>query len=306
MRHRSRGIAIAVFALCTPLVIGQPTAPDWQAAAGGKMAFEVASVKQDDGPFRPPNFPLDPGDAYRPVGGRFLADFPLTTYITFAYKLSLTSEQRQAMIAHLPGWVATDRFAVEARAPGNPSKDQMRLMVQSLLADRFKLAAHFETQVQPVLAMMLAKPEKTGPKLRPHSEGPPCEAPSLANVPPSRDGDVFPPICDAYMMTRMPNKPAKAGSRNTTMALLAGALPGLGNLDRPVVDQTGLSGRFDFTLEFAPELNRPAPPNSDPPSDPQGPAFLDALRDQLGLKLQPTKAPVQVLIIDHLERPSAN
>ena len=73
----------------------------WQTAAGGQRTFEVASVKIDAGPFRPPNFPLDPGDAYRPVGGRFSADFPLSTYITFAYKLSLSSDQRQAVFAHL-------------------------------------------------------------------------------------------------------------------------------------------------------------------------------------------------------------
>src|SRR5271156_2622583 len=76
-----------------------PALPEWQIAAGTKMAFDVASVKLDPGPFRPPNFPLDPGDAYRPVGGRFSADFPLSTYITFAYKLSLTADQRQSMMA---------------------------------------------------------------------------------------------------------------------------------------------------------------------------------------------------------------
>jgi uncharacterized protein (TIGR03435 family) len=226
------------------------------------MAFEIASIKPDPGPFRPPNFPLDPGDAYRPVGGRFAADFPLLTYITFAYKLSLTADQRQSMLAHLPDWVAAERFDIQARAEGNPTKDQMRLMMQSLLAERFKLAVHFETQVLPVLAMVLVSPGKTGPKLRPHSEGVPCEATPPTNgplPPPARDSAAFPPVCDTYMMTMYPNKLARAGSRNTTMALLAGALPGLGRLDHPVVDQTALSGRFDFSIEFAPEPNQPAP-----------------------------------------------
>jgi bla regulator protein blaR1 len=286
----------------------EPAAPEWQIAAGGRMAFEVASVKPDSGPFRSPNFPLDPSDAFRPVGGRFSADFPLTNYITFAYKLSLTADQRQKMIAHLPGWVAADRFDIQARAQGNPTKDQMRLMMQSLLAARFKLAVHFETRVLPVLAIALAKPGKTGPKLRPHSEGVPCEAtpPSNGPPPPPRDTDVFPPVCDTYMMFRYPGKMAKAGSRNTTMDLLAGALPGLGNLDRPVVDQTGLTGRFDFSLEWAPEPARPAIPNTDPPADPEGPSFLAALYEQLGLKLESTKAPIRVLVVDHVERPSEN
>ena len=270
------------------------------------MAFEVASVKPDTGPFRPPNFPLDAGDAYRPVGGRFSADFPLMTYITFAYKLSLAPDQRQSLIAHLPNWVAADRFAIEARAEGNPTKDQMRLMMQSLLADRFKLAVHFETQVVPVLAMVLVKPGKTGPKLRPHSEGVPCEATPPTNGPPAHESEVFPPVCDAYMMNVNPNAMARAGSRNTTLALLAGALPGLGRLDRPVVDQTELSGRFDFSIEWTPESNRPPLPNSDAPADLQGPAFLEALREQLGLKLQSTKAPLTILVVDHVERPSEN
>ncbi len=224
-------------ALIVPVFMGFLNAPairaqdeaDWQTKAGGKMAFEVASVKLDTGGFRPPNFPLDNSDAYRPVGSRFSADFPLQTYISFAYKLSLSPSQRDAMLAHLPRWVATDRYAIDARAAGTPTKDQMRLMMQSLLADRFKLAVHFETQTGSAYAMVLAKAGKTGPQLRPHSEGEPCGAMS-ADVPPPRDGEVFPPICDVYMMTMHPGKLAKAGSRNTTTALLASALPGSGTL----------------------------------------------------------------------------
>jgi bla regulator protein BlaR1 len=310
--RKSLLVAAGWLAVYAPVVAVQgsaeqtPAAPEWQIAAGSKMAFEVASIKRDPGQFRPPNFPLDAGDAYRPVGGRFSADFPLTTYITFAYKLSLTPDQRQSMIAHLPNWVATDRFDIQARVEGNPTKDQMRLMMQSLLAERFKLAVHFETQVVPVLAMVLVKAGKTGPKLRPHSEGVPCEATPATNGPPAHDTDVFPPVCDAYMMTVNPNAMPRAGSRNTTMALLAGALPGMGKLDRPVVDQTGLTGRFDFSIEWAQESNGPSPPTADGPADLQGPTFLGALREQLGLKLESAKAPLQILAVDHVERPSEN
>src|SRR5258705_9636376 len=114
-------------------------APDWQTKSGGKMSFEVAAVKKDAGPFRPPNFPLDAGDAYAVTGGRFSADFALSTYVSFAYKLSLTLEQRQAMIANLPKWVAEDRFEIQAKATeANPTKDQMRLMMQARLAEPFK------------------------------------------------------------------------------------------------------------------------------------------------------------------------
>lgn len=270
------------------------------------MAFEVASVKLDTGAFRSPNFPLDPGDAYGPVGGRFSADFSLQTYISFAYKLSLIPSQMDHMLAHLPRWVATDRYAIDARAAGTPTKDQMRLMMQSLLADRVKLAAHFETHVGPAYAMVLAKAGKTGSQLRPHSEGAPCEAAAPAATGPPREGEVFPAVCDVYMAMRYPGKLLKVGSRNTTTALLAGSLPGLGRLELPVVDQTGLDGRYDFWIEFAPEPNRAGPPNADAPAPVEGPAFLDALREQLGLKLESTKAPLRVLVIDKLERPSEN
>jgi uncharacterized protein (TIGR03435 family) len=263
------------------------------------MSFEVASVKPDTGQFRTPNFPLDPSDAYAETGGRFSADFSLTTYITFAYKLSLTPEQRQAMIAHLPKWVAEDRFDIQAKsAEGNPTKDQMRLMMQALLAERFKLTVHFETQEAPVLALVLVKPGKVGPKLRPHAEGPPCET-----VP---SPEVIPSKCNVMMLTMNSSRMRIGASRDTTIALIASALPSMGQLARPVVDETGLSGRFDFTLEWSPETNGVPPASGEPVPDPQGPSFQAALREQLGLKLESTKAPLRILVIDRVERPSQN
>jgi bla regulator protein blaR1 len=295
-------IAVAASAAQSP----DPT--DWQSAAGGKMAFEVASIKQSKpGTFFPPNFPLDPGDAYAPTGGRFSADFRVANYITFAYKLWLTQEQIQSMLAPLPKWVATDAFDIHARAPiDNPTKDQMRLMMQSLLADRFQLAIHFETQVVPVLALSIVKPGKLGPKLRPHAEGPPCDVVTDSAAPGSQGGsaDVFPARCYVTVWDMKPNSMPRVGSRNTTMALLASALPGVGNLGRPVVDQTGLSGRFDFMIEWVPDSKGPAVPNV--PPDLEGPTFLQALHEQLGLKLESTKVPIQVLVVDHVERPSEN
>jgi uncharacterized protein (TIGR03435 family) len=296
---RLNGDLLLFSAASIAIAAGQSSdVPDWQNAAGGKMAFEVASVKQDTGPFRPPNFPLDAGDAYAVTGGRFSADFTLPTYISFAYKLSPTQEQMQDMIAHLPKWVADDRFDIQAKAPvANPMKDQMRLMMQALLADRFKLAVRFETKESPVLALVLVKPGKLGPKLLPHAEGPPCDA-----VP---SPDVFPPKCSLMGMT-VNSGARKGGSRDTTMALIADALPSMSRLGLPVVDQTGLSGRFDFTLEWSPDTNGPPPQPGEPLFDTQGPSFQAALREQLGLKLESTKAPLQILRIDHIEKPSEN
>jgi len=288
----SRSVVFAT--ACAAIDFAQQTAdqPQWQVAAGGKKAFDVVSIRPSKpGTFTPASFPLDAWDAYRSTGGRFEADFGLSTYIKFAYKLSLTTDQIDSMVAPLPKWVATDRFHIQARAQGNPSKDQMRLMVQSMLADRFKLAVHFENREVPLLALTLVKHGKIGPKLRPHSAGPPC------NV-----GDVFPPACDVYQLEEPPSGSRLAGSRNTTMELIAGALPSLAHLARPVADKTGLIGKFDFTIEWTPEPSEPPQPNSDP----QGPTFLQALHDQLGLKLQSTKGPLRTIVIDHVERPSEN
>ncbi len=269
------------------------------------MAFEIASVKMDKGPFRPPNFPLDTGDAFTP-GNRFSADFPLLTYIHFAYKVNFSQQQRQFILAYWPKWIDSDRYAIEAKAAGPANKDQMRLMMQALLADRFRLAVHFETQGTTVMALKLVKPGKTGPKLLAHSEGPACED-LAAPAPQSHAGDSsrpFPERCYVQELN-MNGHQLRAGSRNTTMDELAGALSGLGRLDRPVVDQTGLSSRIDYEMEWTPEPNSGGPPDANPPPD-QGPTFLEALREQLGLRLEPTKAPLRVLVIDSLERPSEN
>ncbi len=103
-----------------------------------------------------------------------------------------------------------------------------------------------------------------------------------------------------------PNNTVLLGSRNTTMKLIAASLPSIGAVGRPVVDQTGLSGKYDFTLEWTPESTALPPPGADTQPDSQGPTFLEALQEQLGLKLKPTKAPVDVLVIDDIEKPSPN
>jgi uncharacterized protein (TIGR03435 family) len=117
----------------------------------------------------------------------------------------------------------------------------MRLMVQALLAERFGLTVHYETQEVPLFALTLVKAGKPGPKIRLHSQGPACDA----EVGP----EVYPPKCDVYMMMRRQDRSNQLGSRNTTMELIAGSLSGPGSLGRPVVDRTGITERVDFTLE---------------------------------------------------------
>ena len=278
---------------------------DWETAAGGKMAFDVASVKAAKD-FAPPNFPLSAEAAYVP-GGRLTATFPLTTYITFAYKLGLSADQTRAMIAGLPKWVGTDRYEIRAQAGRDATKDQLRLMMQALMADRFHLKVHFETHEGPVMAMVLDKPGKLGPKLIPHAQGPECpDYTSEGLRAPSKAGDAYPSMC-GVTAARMPaGGLVMLGSRDTTLQLLANGMQGEAGL--PVIDRTGLTGKFDYTLEYAGQFGPTAPVAADAPapSDNGGPTFLQAVREQLGLKLTPARAEVKTLVIDRVERPSEN
>jgi len=275
------------------------------AAADGKVEFDVASVKPSQPDSQPySNFPLGPGDVYTSNGGRFMASgLPLATYIWFAYRIQ--GNQQQSLLSQLPAWVTTERFDIQARTDGDPAKDtkpQMRLMMQSLLADRFKLAIRTETRQVPVFALVLSKPGKAGRWLQPHPDN------SCAVSPPPDDlTTVFPNQCGGLLP--MPHPPVfmnKFGARNVTMPFIANQLTAMGHLDRPVLDQTGLSGVFDFTLEWVPEIDGPLPPGVEAHPDPAGLTFMEAVNEQLGLKLQSQKGPVDVLVVDHVERPSEN
>ena len=300
-----------------PVILAQPPSgvTQWQAAAGGHMAFEVASVKlmKPGSRGRAPNFNLGDGNGFTdPLTGasphgRFSATFRVPAYISFAYKLSLTPDQQGAMLARLPKWVDTDAFDIEAKAAGNPTKDQMRLMMQSLLAERFHLAVHYETQEMPAYALTLTKPGTWGPKLIRHADGPPCDVSGRQNPATGLSdpgAEVFPNRCESEQSVLGKNGRIVHGARNTTMAVLVGFLARTGG--RPVVDRTGIADRVDYRLEWTLESNGPVVPGVEVEPDPNPVTFMDAVREQLGLKLQSTKAPVQTLVIDHIERPSEN
>jgi uncharacterized protein (TIGR03435 family) len=303
------GLPVLVGTLNVLVILAQDVA-DWETAAGGKMAFDAASVKLSTGLLFP-DFPLNSNNA-KPPGNRLSAAFPLETFISFAYKLN-AAELRIAE-AHWPAWVRSERFTIMARAEGNPSKDQMRLMMQSLLSERFRLGVHFETEEVPTYAMTLVKAGTTGPKLRPHSEGPPCPEdipPGPGFKPPPKAGETFPAQCDTSPSWYKPDGTALLGSRNSTMALLADSIYSYGylsgELDKPVIDKTGLDGRFDYVIEWNGRLPGVPPPGvAAPPPDPQGTTFLQAVRNQLGLKLVLSRGPIRMLVIDHVEKPSAN
>lgn len=287
------GCTAALAAAQTP---ARSEVPQWQTAAGGTMSFEVASVRVDKGPFRPPSFAMSADDWFREPNGRFHADFSLATYIEFAYKLWLTIDQRKAMLAGYPDWVGSERYAIEATAPAHATKDQYRLMMQALLAERFHLALHFEQREEPVLAMTLIKPGKPGPKLIPHEKGLPCDAKPLP--------ETWPTECYSFAAKPV-GELFLGGSRGTSMELIANFLGSVagseGEIGRPVVDQTGLKGPWDFTLEVA-RPGRAAMPDGGA----VGATVLEGMQEQLGVRLKPTKAVISVPVVDHLERPSEN
>jgi uncharacterized protein (TIGR03435 family) len=200
-----------------------------QTSTAPRMEFDVASVKQnksDAGPVT--NFPPGPEDAYTANGGLFSASgVTLYQYIVLAY--DFTIYDYQLLKSRMPQWVFTDRFDIQARASGNPTKAQMRLMMQSLLADRFKLAIHFETHEVPVFALVPAKPGNTGPQLHPHSDEPPRSTASPC-------GRLYSP----------PNPPGqfKIGARNVTMGFIANVLA-TSELGRPVLERSNSASNWN-------------------------------------------------------------
>ncbi len=290
----------------------QPQAPDWQTAAGGRMAFDAASVRKNTtapARARSSDFPLGPGDIYVPNGGRFRAmNYPLVAYIEFAFKIA--DGQEQLLLPQLPKWVTTDRFDIEASVQGNPTKDQMRLMMQSLLADRFKLTVHYETRQVPVYALLMETPGKLGPLLQQHADDSPCPTtPWVPSPPPTAPPQTldtrFPGPCGGFlgMPPSVPGR-MRVGARNVTMELIASSMTGteLG-VDRPVLDRTGLTGRFDVAIEFTPKVEGRSASGSNSRADSIGPMFLQALKEQLGLKLELQMGAMDVLAVDYVEPP---
>jgi bla regulator protein blaR1 len=271
--------------------------------AGSKMAFDVASIRQnktDPSYMDRSNVQLDSENIFTPTGGLFLTTGGrLAGYIGFAYKL--TNAERSEVLDQLPKWAKTDSYAIEARAGGDPTKDQYRLMMQSLLADRFKLKLHFETGQAQVLAFVLEKPGRLGPDLKPHAAADQCStAAALSGPAPSVAGG-FPAVCGGFCQLP-PSAPGHytGGARNVPLSMIAESLYQFipGNT-KPVIDGAGLTGNYDLRIDFALHINGV-------PFDPNGASFFEALKDDLSLKLVQRIAPVETVVIDHIEEPSAN
>lgn len=309
LRVSQAGFAVTVLILANlassvaaQTVGSQPTGP--------RMSFEVASIRPNKSNARSrSNLPIGPGRVYVPHGGIFSAtNVLLIDFIGFAY--NMTESQMENLAHDVPDWVTQQGFDITARAEGEPTENQLRLMMQSLLADRFKLAIRKrEDQQVPVLALVFVRPGTRGPHLLSHSSDPPC--PNRAPPAEAREtvSGGYRVACNGIVMLP-PSIPGRVriGARNVTLSFFAQSMSAspLVDLGRPLIDGTGLTGTSDFTLEWTPELQGSPPADGTFRPDPTGPTFREALRDQLGLKLKSQKGTVESFVIDHVERPSEN
>lgn len=269
--------------------------------------FDVVSIRESrstDAPYT--NFPLNPGPQYNNEGGLLVArNIPLLQLFVFAYTHSMY--QIQQLRDTLPDWVRYTRYDVQARAEGRPTKDEMREMVRSMLEERFHIKEHTETRELPVFRLVQVHPGKFGPNLNPsRSDEPPCAAfGPYAGAPVPTIAGGLPEFCGILLMLpQMKDNQFQLAGRKLTMTDLARGIEAATNsrVDRAIIDGTGLDGDFDVTLHFTPENPDPEHANETPIGLP----LAEALRDQLGLKLQPGKGPVEVVVLDHIEKPTGN
>jgi len=264
-----------------------------QPRARQTTVFEAASIKPSD--------PATPGQSIRiQPGGRFnVTNMPARTLITFAYQL-----QGYQLVGG-PSWLGNDRFDIVAKldgevtpapAPGQP--DRAMLAMRALLADRFKLVGHRETREMDIYAMVLARPGQPGPTLKPAEAD--CSPEAMAARRQAPPGTLPPLFCG--LRAEGPGRLAMSGM---PIAFYASSLSN--QVGRFVVDRTGLDGRWDFKLSFAPAQPPGQPAGTTPAAlDPDAPDLFTALREQLGIKLDATKGPVDVFVIDSLEKPAAD
>lgn len=213
--------------------------------------------------------------------------------VTLKMLMATAYRVQQFQISGGPGWIDSDRFDVEGKADDlNASFEQLRLMLQSLLEDRFQLKLHRETREASVYTLVVAK---DGPRIKLSSD----------QTSPDLNGPV----------------PAGAGPGRGAIRIGAGSL--IGNaatlalfsrmlsqrLDRMVIDKTGLTGRYDFQLKWTPdgwESNQDPAGNPLPSTNVLGASVFTAIQEQMGLKLAAARSPVEVLVVDHAERPAGN
>jgi uncharacterized protein (TIGR03435 family) len=303
MTYRTARIAFGILLLQAPRVYAQTPAP--------RPQFEVASIK------------LDSSCGNR--AGRGLGQNPFSTgrlnmecvtlqrLIQLAYGAfadGVSPNMQMLQISGGPGWTQSEFYNLTAKAEGAARVEQMMgPMLQTLLEDRFKLKIHRETKEIPVYALTLAK---SGIKAHPLKEGD-CVAIDPNHLPAPTPGQPMPNFCGNTSM-RMNGQSVTMDGHGMSLRDFSARLSTM--LDRNVIDKSGVTGLFDFHLEFAPDEATPSfrggrggagdPGNPASAAEIAGPSIFDALQEQLGLKLLPDNGPVESLVIDHVEKPSEN
>lgn len=258
-----------------------------RAQSSSAQSFDVISVK--------PNRSVNSGSSYGDgLSGTFTArNLSLLVLVEYSYDV------KEGQIEGLPTWADSEKYDIDAKIDDGAaaqekllSRDERakltRTRVQSLLADRFGLTLHHETKDLPVLELTIAK---GGAKL---SETAATPAP----------GDAHPLLPGSIVITA-PGTERSIRSNQVPLAMLINFLSGVPEVSgRVLLDQTGLTGKYTFELKWAPQHLSDAASSSDT-IGPE-PSLFTALQEQLGLRLESTKAPVDVLVIDHVERPSPN
>ncbi len=267
--------AAGILALAIPLLVGMMNTPlHAQSPATAPLQFEVASI-------RPNNSEAKINDLSFAPGGRLTGiNQSLRLLIMRAYGV------RSFQISGGPSWLDSAKFDVEAKREGNPTPEQMTQMFQSLLADRFQLRVHRETKDLPIYALLVAK---NGPKLeRSHPDG--CTDPT-PGIPLPAPGEGPVRICGSFNL-----QPGRITGTRATMSQFAAALARY-PFNQSVVDKTALDGTYDINLQWTPDETA---------ADRSGPSIFTTIQEQLGLRLESQKGPVETLVIDHAEKPSAN
>jgi bla regulator protein blaR1 len=320
LRRKLLLMAAGFAAIAGPIVFGVVNAPAGRAqsqpAASPRPSFEVASIKPNKGNGMGRFIQI------RDRGGRFSAtNMPTEALIEFAYGV------KPFQISGAPKWLNSDRYDIEAKPESSASdkperlteeqrkteQERLKLMVQSLLADRFKLAIHTETKELPVYVLVVAK---NGPKLQESKEGSSLPDPKLTEPKPGEPRDkafrAAGPKGAGMMMGR-----GTINGRMAPLQLLADALSR--QLDRTVLDRTGLNGKYDISLHWTPDESQsqmfkgpgggeggPGPNEGAPSPDASGPSIFTAIQEQVGLKLESQKGPVEIIVIDHVEKATEN
>jgi uncharacterized protein (TIGR03435 family) len=277
-----------VLLLGTGIALGQPAA---------KFEFEAATVK----PFNPDNY--DPARGMFSGGpgtsdpGLLRSSLPLRSLMMIAYQVH--SDQIAG-----PGWIEDTRFDVRAKVPAGATWPQVRIMLRNLIVERFAVQLHHEMREFPAYDMTVAK---GGPKLK-ETEYPNASPRAPANIEFALDKNGFPIIPKDLAVEARLSWIKKDAIYSTFRAFssarladeVAGALPdllpresreGLEDVPARVIDKTGLTGKYDFTLEYQSES-----------VEATGPSIFKALENQLGLHLEKIKLPLDVIVIDHIEK----